>query len=190
MSGKEQYVKLPREVLESASLRSLGIHGWRVVHFLMLEHLRRGGHRNGDLKAPHRQLVEFGIAARYVTAAICEAETSGLVVCHRQGQRIATTYELTWLPLHDGSAPGNLWCEYQPPRQCTHHKRRNLPNKGKAGLPNKGEADAPNLPNKGEAASSGNLPNKGKALYRSSYQGGGSLKEVEGEGVQPLVDRR
>src|SRR3954469_1733757 len=112
MSGKEQFVKLPREVLESDAFGSLGINGFRVLRFLTIEHMRRGGRHNGNLKAPHRQLVAFGIAPRHVTAAIREVEQSRLVGCRRHGLRIATTYELTWLRLHDGSAPSGAWRAY------------------------------------------------------------------------------
>src|ERR1700680_2881613 len=129
MSGKEQFIKLPREVLESEAFGSLGINAFRVVRFLMIEHMRRGGRQNGNLKAPCRQLVASGIAPRHVTAAIRDAEKSCLIACHRHGVRIATTYELTWLALHDGSAPSNAWREYQPPQG------KNLPTESEAGLP-------------------------------------------------------
>jgi hypothetical protein len=176
MSGKEQFIKLPRDVLESAVFGSLGINGFRVVRFLMIEHMRRGGRQNGNLKAPCRQLVAFGIAPRHVTAAIGEAEESGLVVCHRHGLRIATTYELTWLPLHDGSTPSNAWREFRKPG--------NLPTESEAGLPTEGKADGSKLPTEGKAEPSGNLPTEGKALYRSSYQGSDSLKEEGGYGTE------
>ena len=75
----EAFVKLPRRVLESTAWRGLGINARRVVDFLMLEHLRHGGQHNGGLKAPHRQLVAFGIGARHVAGAIAEAEEAGLI---------------------------------------------------------------------------------------------------------------
>ena len=45
---KEQFIKLPREVLESEAWRSLGVNGLRVLHFLMIEHMRRGGRQNAE----------------------------------------------------------------------------------------------------------------------------------------------
>ena len=183
MSGKEQFIKLPRELLESDAFRSLSPNAFRVVHFLMIEHLRHGGRRNGNLKATHRQLVKFGIAPQYVTEAICEAEERGLLECHRHGLRIATTYALTWLFLDDGSPPSDAWRQYRAPAS----KTENLPNKCEAGLPNKCEADSPKLPNNCKAEPSANLPNNCKALYRSSYQDGGNGKVVEGELLQEQV---
>jgi len=181
MSGQEQFIKLPREVLESEAFGSLGVNGFRVLRFLMIEQLRCGGRENGNLKAPHRQLVAFGIAPRLVTAAICEVEASGLVVCHRNGLRVATTYELTWLRLHDGIQAGNEWRRYSA---------KNLPTESEAGLPTDVKADRPNLPTDVKAEPSENLPTDVKALSRKhSCQGGCSLKEPreEGKAADPSV---
>jgi hypothetical protein len=174
--SKEQFIKLPREVLESEAFGSLGINGFRVLRFLMIEHMRRGGRQNGNLKAPQRQLVAFGIRTHQLTAAILEAEECGLVECHRHGLRVATTYALTWLPLHDGTPASNAWRAYQPAPS----KPKNLPVNQQAGLPVNQQADGPNLPVNQQAEPSGNLPVNQQALYRSSYQGGDSLKEEEG----------
>lgn len=163
-----QFVMLPRDLVRSDAWRSLGINAFRVVSFLISEHLAKGGKENGKLKAPHRQLVAYGVAARFATGAIAEAETKGLVICNRGGMRVATTFALAWLPLHDGSLTAEPWRQFRDPSLAPlpAPKVKNLPNKGEAGLPNKGEADRPNLPNKGEAVAPQNLPNKGEALYR------------------------
>ena len=109
------FVWLTRELLASDAWRSLGINACRFVHFLMLEHMSKGGQHNGELKAPYRQLIEFGIGARHLADAIREAEDLGLVKCHRGGMRVATTYALTWLPLHDGTPATNRWRAYRNP---------------------------------------------------------------------------
>jgi len=57
--------------------------------------------------------VQSGIGLRLITDAINEAEEFGLVDCRRGGQRVATTYTLTWLPLHDGAPASNRWRAYQ-----------------------------------------------------------------------------
>jgi hypothetical protein len=66
--------------------------------------MEHGGRRNGELKAPHHQLIVIGIPKNCVMPAIREAEALGLLDCHRGGMRVATTFGLTWLPLHDGTA--------------------------------------------------------------------------------------
>ena len=159
----EQFIKLPRDVLESPAFGSLGINAFRVLRFLMIEHMSHGGRENGNLKAPYRQLVAFGIAARHVTAAIIEAERSGLVRCYRQGPRIATVYELTWLPLHDGCLPGNEWRAYKTPK--------NLHSESDATLHSESDADGLNLHSDGDALSRKLLHSRGNvSRVRTSAQ--------------------
>ncbi len=136
--------------------RAAGINTRRFIDFLLLEHMAHGGKANGKLKAPRRQLWEFGISVRHVTAAINEAEEFGLVDCHRGGMRVATTYTVTWLPLHDGNAASNRWREYQsslsqaveivtevPPQSYNSGIRRDT------SLVSEGIPDGPNLVSEG-----------------------------------------
>jgi hypothetical protein len=95
----EQFVKLPRDLLESAAWQQLGINARRFLDFLMIEHMRQRGKHNGFLLAPRRQLWEFGIGEHFVSSAIEEVETAGLVACRRGTGRRPSHYALTWLPL-------------------------------------------------------------------------------------------
>jgi hypothetical protein len=162
----EQFVMLPRGLLRSDAWRSQGINTRRLIDFLMEEHMTHGGAENGKLKAPYEQLEEFGIGASYVADAIREAEVLGLVDCHRGGIRVATTYTLTWLPLHDGSAPPDRWRAYRNAklRPLRTSKNRNLPSEGRANLPSEGKAEGLKLPPEGKVDSPKPLPSKGKAL--------------------------
>jgi hypothetical protein len=99
------FVKLPLELLISDAWRSFSINTRRFIDFLMIEHMRHGGKANGKLLAPRRQLEEFGIGARYISAAIEEALCSGFVNCRPGGGRQPNLYSLTWLPLGEGIAP-------------------------------------------------------------------------------------
>ncbi|HEX4570363.1 MAG TPA: hypothetical protein VH184_08055 [Dongiaceae bacterium] len=136
----EPFVWLTRELLASAAWRSMSINGHRVLYFLMREWMGKAGRENGRLKAPHRQLEASGIGARLVADAIREVEKLGLVECNRGGMRVATTYALTWLPLHDGTPASNRWRLYRNPDLAprAQPKARNLPSEG--------EADYGNLP--------------------------------------------
>lgn len=107
--NKEQFVKLPRDVLESGAFGSLGINAFRLLRFLMIEHMRQSGKRNGFLLAPRRQLCASGIGAHFITAAIEELERNGLMDCQRGVGRRPSYYTLTWLPMADGRAPTNRW---------------------------------------------------------------------------------
>src|SRR5690242_16864934 len=104
-----QFVPLTRDLLSGDAWRSLSINARRFIDFLLLEHMRKGGQENGNLKAPYRQLEEFGIGAQYVAGALLEAEEFGLVDCHRGGMRVATKYTLTWLPSVDNGIPTDRW---------------------------------------------------------------------------------
>ena len=105
----QNWVKLPRDLLESPAWRGLGINARRLVDFLLVEHLAHGGAENGNLKAPYQQLVEVGIGLRHIANAIHEAEEAGIIDAHRGGMRVATAYALTWLPLKGGTAASNRW---------------------------------------------------------------------------------
>src|SRR5829696_5598091 len=94
---QEGWIKLPRSVVEQMARANLSAAAWRVLVFLIREHLRHGGKGNGQLRAPHRQLVGFGISASLVSSAIKELEASGLVRCRRQGRRAANLFELPWV---------------------------------------------------------------------------------------------
>jgi hypothetical protein len=113
-AATEPFVMLPRSLVQSDAWRSAGINTRRFIDFLVLEHMAHGGKANGKLKATDRQLQSFGIGAHFVTGAIKEAEKLGLVDCHRGGMRVATTYTVTWLPLHDGTAASNRWRQHSP----------------------------------------------------------------------------
>lgn len=105
----EAFVKMPRDLLESDAWRSLGINARRLVDFLMLEHMRHGGRKNGQLLAPRRQLEQAGIGSHYVSAAIEETVSQGLVLVKRGRGRRANIYALSWLPLFDGATPARPW---------------------------------------------------------------------------------
>jgi hypothetical protein len=201
----EPFVWQTRELLSSAAWRSMSINGRRVLDFLLLEWMGKGGRENGRLKAPHRQLEAYGVGARLVAGAIREVEDLGLVACNRGGMRIATTYALTWLPLHDGTPASNRWRLYRNPdlAPLAQPKARNLPSEGEAdcgnlphegeaALPSEGEADGPNLPHEGEADGPKNLPHEGEALLREdSYQGRGDrFRSIHGAVAGPLPGAR
>jgi hypothetical protein len=163
----EAFVKLPREVLESAAWRGLGINGRRFVDFLMIEHMRHGGKRNGFLLAPQRQLYDFGIGSHFVAGAIAEVERVGLVECKRGTGRRPSYYTLTWLSLSDGTAPSNRWSVV--PAVSTFNACQTAGTNPVVTA--KQQAQRPNL-----------LPAKQQAPSRISYQGGAVVSEVEGKG--------
>jgi hypothetical protein len=108
-SMTEQFVKLPRDLLESAAWRSMSINARRLIDYLLIEFMRHAGKQNGFLLAPRDQLEGFGIGRHFISAAVQEVEQLGLVDCCRGTGRRPNTYGLTWLPATDKSAPTNRW---------------------------------------------------------------------------------
>jgi hypothetical protein len=166
---------MTRKLLASDAWRSARINTRRLVEFLLLEHMSNGGKENGRLKAPHRQLEAFGIAARLVAAAIRDAERLGLVACHRRGMKVASLYTITWLPHRDGSPATNRWQAYRNPALTAliASKIEKLPSDGRADLPYKMKVDRKNLSQEGKADDLKTLPHQRRAPSRKgSYQGG------------------
>src|SRR5690348_8134496 len=94
----EPFVVLPRNLLASKAWQSAGINTYRLLWFLMLEHIAKGGKCNGELVAPRKQLTNFGISEHCISYAITEAEDLGLVDVVRGTGRAPSRYALTWLP--------------------------------------------------------------------------------------------
>ncbi len=81
------YLPLNLEFLESPAMYRVPVNCWKLLHFLMKEHLKSGWCNKGLLKAPYKQLEEFGIPKRYINLAICEAEDRG-VISVKRGARV------------------------------------------------------------------------------------------------------
>jgi hypothetical protein len=187
--SNQPWVWQTRELRVSDAWRSHGLCCRKLIDFLLLEHMNHGGKENGLLKAPYRQLEEFGIGKNQIGDAICEAHNLGLVDCHHGGMRVATTYALTWLPLHDGTKATNRWRIYRNPKLAPLRvpESRNLPSKQGAALPPKRRADGPKLPSKPGADGEKTLPSKWRApSRRSSYQGDGDITDLSGSAA-PLA---
>ena len=187
--AKEQFVKMPRELLQSDAWRALGVNERRLCDFLMLEHMRHGGRQNGNLLAPHRQLVEFGIGGRFIAGTFRNLEKRGLIRCQRHDAYSPNTYTLTWrsscgtpptndwrqcLVLHEGAARSGSnadvkRCSTSASRRCS--TRVQTPDSRVVDFQ---KVSAPVL-------------HEGAALYRSSYQGGHSLS-VESDDRQGSQD--
>jgi hypothetical protein len=88
---KGQFVPLTADLLASDAWRALGLNGCRLIFFLLEEHMRQAGKRNGLLLAPRRQLQDYGIHERAVSDAIDEVQRLGLVSVRRGvGRRPST----------------------------------------------------------------------------------------------------
>ena len=127
-SPQGQFIALTKDLLRSTAWQTRPINCARLIDYLMLEHLEHGGAENGRLKAPYTGLEKFGIARRYISGAIKEAEDRGLIAVKRGGPkgrqfREDSLYRLTFMHTNekeqDGKyeipiPPTNEWKQYVP----------------------------------------------------------------------------
>lgn len=81
--------------MSSEAWRGRSINCVRLIEFLTIEHMANAGQENGRLSATYRQLEGYGIARRYIPAAIAEAVQRGLVSVERGGRRGTTMTEMS-----------------------------------------------------------------------------------------------
>ena len=112
----EGFVKLPRSVIDRMAAAPLSAAAWRVLLFLMRELLRHGGKDNGQLKAPHRQLVAFGISASLVRSAIEELEVAGLVPERQGGEPVRVGVVIALERIQEGE--GATVCQHKWRQIC------------------------------------------------------------------------
>jgi hypothetical protein len=111
----EPFAMMTLSLIASAAWQSQSIHTRRLIDFLLIEHMRHAGKRNGFLAAPRQQLRLAGSHKDHISQAIKDAEYVGLIDCVRSKGRAPNRYALTWFPLPDGTEPSNRWkgCDRQ-----------------------------------------------------------------------------
>jgi hypothetical protein len=88
------------------------------TEFLEVENLRHAGFENGNLLAPHRQLLVWGMRGETIADAIKENISRKLVARRgggidlETGKRLPFRYRLTYLPTADAPAT-NEWKRYK-----------------------------------------------------------------------------
>jgi hypothetical protein len=134
------WIWITREILESGAWRSLSINARRFIDFLLIEHMKHGGRKNGQLLAPRRQLEQAGIGSHFVSAAIEETVSRGFVLVKRGRGRQPNIYAITWLPQSDGtvlhrpsSARLAKTAEEQSLQMTAEQQHRMLPNSSHCG---------------------------------------------------------
>ena len=80
---KEQYVRIPRQLLESPALRVLTINERRALDRILVEHQRKSGFVNDGLPVTKRDFERFGINARYIASSTRVLEALGIIECTR-----------------------------------------------------------------------------------------------------------
>jgi hypothetical protein len=159
----------------SDAWRTAGINVRRFIDFLEIEQMQKGGRENGWLKAPRRQLEEYGIAARHVSTAIDDAVARGLVDRKRGQGRTPNTYALTWLSSSDGTPPSDRWKHYAEPDKVV---RRGIRREVAKGI--RREVTRAVDVSEGRSQRPKTRVSEGKHPSRDSYQGGAVNSDLSG----------
>lgn len=105
------------ELMTSPAFHGLRIPARKIFDFIVIEHMRQGGAENGNLAAPYRQLVEFGISERDISKSINMLIAFGLIrrtdikdeSQFTAGRRAMARYRLTMIPDKWGNLPSDEW---------------------------------------------------------------------------------
>jgi hypothetical protein len=99
MMSKEQYVRLPRQLLESPALRVLNINEFRALLRILVEHQSKSGFVNDGLVVTTRDFVSYGIHPRHVTSALRVLRELGIIECTRNmGGSVSGRTPNLWRP--------------------------------------------------------------------------------------------
>lgn len=110
------WMAISRDLLESASWRTLSVNARKSLDRLIIEHISHGRRMNGELIVTHDQFIGFGVTCDFVADALDELEYKGLLkMCKgRAGNGTAhpTVYTLTFDGTYDGLPATNEWKKF------------------------------------------------------------------------------
>jgi hypothetical protein len=100
---QEQYVRLPRKLLDSPVWRVLNANEFRALFRIMEEHQRHSGYVNDGLIVTTNDFVGAGIGRKYVTSSLRVLEALGIIECTRRmmgasSGRLPNLWRPTFLP--------------------------------------------------------------------------------------------
>lgn len=178
--SKEQFTKVFLSLLESRAWKKLGVNEKRFLEYLMVQNMRRAGRINGEITAPHRELVDSGIGGRFISKVISNLEGRGLIKRFRHDAYSPHTYALTWLSCR-GAPPTNEWKLYsgtplagtdptgEACQKVQHDHVKRCSTGAKNGFPDSEQFQDVARP----------VLHQGAAIYRSSYQGSEDSRLLE-----------
>ncbi len=131
----EPWVWITRELLASPAWRHQSANTFRLISFLLIEHMNHAGTENGNLKATHEQLRAYGLGANSIRDAIEEAEFLGLIRFQRGGRWAGSNqpsrFRLTFLADRNGNGPTNDWKQRSEEQARQWEKERRTRRKGR-----------------------------------------------------------
>lgn len=118
------------EFLSSPAFTSLSPNAMRAFFRIVVEYLRQGRSKNGDLIVTHPDFCTYGVSQNYVADAIDELSYKGLVKVARgksgDGTAHANRFRLTYLGDDEGGPWTNDWrrCSQEQADQWSENRDR------------------------------------------------------------------
>ena len=81
----EPYVFIPLSMFESPAWTTLSLAARRVYERLMIEHMRHGGTKNGQLPCTYSDFEKFGVRRKSIAVALDQLVALGFIKCIRKG---------------------------------------------------------------------------------------------------------
>ncbi len=107
---RSQYLKLPHGVMKHPNFRMLRGNSVKVLLELALLH---NGHNNGRLGGSYTMLqTNLKIGRKAISDALKELQEAKFIINHKKGiftTRMASEFEITFLPSPDSPHPSNVW---------------------------------------------------------------------------------
>jgi len=101
------------ELLSSPAFVTLSPNAMRAFFRIVIEYLKQGRMRNGDLVVTHANFCAYGVSQNYVADAIDELCYKGLIRVRRgrsaEGTPYANKFRLTYLGDDEGAPWSNDW---------------------------------------------------------------------------------
>jgi hypothetical protein len=101
--SKEQYVRFPRQLLDSPVLDVININEFRALRRILQEHQRKSGFVNHGLVVTYRDFVRAGIHPKHVTSSLRVLVALDIIQCTRnmggsESGRTPNMWKPTFLP--------------------------------------------------------------------------------------------
>lgn len=112
----QAWVWLPRDLLESAAWLVCPDSARRAIFVVLVEHMRQGGQKNGELVVTWRDFKAGGIRDPKITVSLAQARALGFLKLTQPGRRAYGTHPgagqmwaITWYPIPGIAQPTNEW---------------------------------------------------------------------------------
>jgi hypothetical protein len=105
----KQFIRFPRDLLESPAYRALNLPERKALDRIMVEYHCKSGFQNNGLPVTRRNFVEFGVNPKHVTSSVTVLRTLDIIECVSNwgGSKSGRRPNLFRLPFLPSTPTGN-----------------------------------------------------------------------------------